>query len=556
MSADTSSSTSAFVSTLIFNGVIFIIFIWLFLTLRPKNRRVYEPRTLKDIQTIKEEERTDQVPSGYFQWVPYLLSKPHSFIIQHSSIDGYLFLRYIGIMGSLSLVFCFILFPILLPVNATNGHHLKGFEILSFADVKNKNRFYAHVFLSWIVFGMITYILYKELYYYIVLRQAVQTTPLYDGLLSSRTVIITELQPEMAQEIEMDKRFPEATNINLAYDLTELQELNKKRTKIFKKLEAALNSVIKKSMKLKLKYQKHPEKLYGPEGNKRVNDLETYVPYNKRPSFRLPITIPRFGWKVSIPFLPIGKKVNTIPYCTEELAELNDQIHEKQLKWDTNGKLPAAFLQFETQLDAQKCYQSIDGVLGPKTFGSKLIGCAPEDIIWSNVSLTTKVRRSKRILANTLMVLLLIFWAIPVAVVGCISNINFLTEKVHFLRFINNLPNVLMGLITGISPTILLALLMSLLPPFIRMLGVLSGALTQQEADQYCHKWYYAFQVIQVFIVTTLASSASATVEAIIRDPSSAMTLLAANLPKASNFYIVYFLLQGLTVPSLSLIHI
>ncbi|CCD23314.1 Phm7p NDAI_0B02790 [Naumovozyma dairenensis CBS 421] len=543
---DTSSSTSAFVTSLIIYGIIALIFIWLFLTLRPRNRRTYEPRTLTDIQTIKEEERTDEVPSGYFQWVPFLLGKPHSFLIQHTSLDGYLFLRYIGIFATTSLLLCFILFPILLPVNATNGNNLKGFELLSFANVTNKNRFFAHVFLSWIVFGLITYIIYKELYYYIILRQAVQTSPLYDGLLSSRTVMITELDPSIAQEGELEKRFSKAVNINFAHDLSHLEKHINERRKVSMKLESSLNKVIDKAVKRYYKYnEKKPEKLFGPDNNKPQANLETYVPYYSRPSHRI---------NTRFPFFPFGEKVDTIHHCTEELAQLNDKVHTQQRKWDKNEKLPAAFIQFDTQLEAQECFQSIEGLLGPKSFGRKLINSVPEDINWSNMKLSSAERKSKRILANSLMVALIIFWAIPVAVVGCISNINFLTEKVPFLKFINNLPNFLMGLITGILPTLMLAVLMSLLPPFIKMAGTLSGCLTKLETDQYCQKWYYAFQVIQVFIVTTLASSASATVEAIIRDPSSAMTLLANNLPKASNFYIAYFLLQGLTVPSGSLL--
>ena len=57
---------------------------------------------------------------------------------------------------------------------------------------------------------------------------------------------------------------------------------------------------------------------------------------------------------------------------------------------------------------------------------------------------------------------------------------------------------------------------------------------------------YMAFQVIQVFLVTTFASGAASVVTQIIDNPSSATTLLAENLPKASNFYISYFILQGL----------
>jgi hypothetical protein len=61
---------------------------------------------------------------------------------------------------------------------------------------------------------------------------------------------------------------------------------------------------------------------------------------------------------------------------------------------------------------------------------------------------------------------------------------------------------------------------------------------------------YFVFQVVQVFLVVTVASSASALIKQISDNPSSVTSLLATNIPKASNFYISYFVLQGLTISS------
>ena len=55
--------------------------------------------------------------------------------------------------------------------------------------------------------------------------------------------------------------------------------------------------------------------------------------------------------------------------------------------------------------------------------------------------------------------------------------------------------------------------------------------------------------VIQVFLVTTLASSAAATVTQITSGGAGSVTsILSQNLPRASNFYISYFILQGLSL--------
>jgi hypothetical protein len=68
--------------------------------------------------------------------------------------------------------------------------------------------------------------------------------------------------------------------------------------------------------------------------------------------------------------------------------------------------------------------------------------------------------------------------------------------------------------------------------------------------------WYFAFQVVQVFLITTVTSSASAVTTQILQNPSSAPGLLATNLPKASNFYISYFILFGLMQAALQLLNI
>lgn len=61
---------------------------------------------------------------------------------------------------------------------------------------------------------------------------------------------------------------------------------------------------------------------------------------------------------------------------------------------------------------------------------------------------------------------------------------------------------------------------------------------------------YFAFQVVQVFLVTTLASGIIAALSGIIKNPAGTPALLATSLPKASNFYVSYFILQGLAIGS------
>lgn len=88
------------------------------------------------------------------------------------------------------------------------------------------------------------------------------------------------------------------------------------------------------------------------------------------------------------------------------------------------------------------------------------------------------------------------------------------------------------------------------------MCAKLGGAPTAAAVELWTQNAYFGFQVVQVFLVTTLSSAASAVVEEIIQKPTDAASLLAAHLPQAANFYVSYIVLQGLTFTSGALLGI
>ncbi|ODQ79949.1 hypothetical protein BABINDRAFT_36199 [Babjeviella inositovora NRRL Y-12698] len=533
-----STSVSAFLTTFIVNFVVFVVFIGLFILLRNRQKRVYTPRTIVKYNN-PESLHPDEAPTGAFAWATHLIHKPRSFLIQQCGLDGYFFLRYIALFS----LFCFLtsclVWPLLFPLNATGGDTGTGFDILTMANVSkpNKYRLIAHALCSWIVFGGIIYTIYREMIYYISVRHAAQASPLLSTALSSRTILLTELPDDLMDETNLRELFPAASNIWYARSQKELAEKVKERTKLAKTYEGTLNKSIAKAVKIKAKADKKAEKGQKFEGE--PNQVLTYL--KKPPTHRLKMLI--------------GKKVETLEYAPEHLQKLNEEIIESQSKYTAAKQLLSVFMEFPSELQLQKAYQAIPYHKQLKK-GRRVIGVAPEDIIWANLDLSTSVRYIKHLVAIIVLCVLIIFWAIPVAVVGSISNINYLTEKVHFLRFILKMPHKLLGIITGLLPTVALAVLMSLLPPFIKFMGKFGGCLTVQEVEMWCHQWYYAFQVVQVFLVTTLASAATSVAVKIVDDPSSAMELLSNNLPKSSNFYIAYVMLQGLSVSSGALLQL
>jgi hypothetical protein len=78
----------------------------------------------------------------------------------------------------------------------------------------------------------------------------------------------------------------------------------------------------------------------------------------------------------------------------------------------------------------------------------------------------------------------------------------------------------------------------------------LGGAPTYSDAEYTCQNYYFGFQVVQVFLVATLGSAAPTIAEAAVRDPGSIASTLSQAIPTSANFYLSYFILQGLGVVS------
>lgn len=97
----------------------------------------------------------------------------------------------------------------------------------------------------------------------------------------------------------------------------------------------------------------------------------------------------------------------------------------------------------------------------------KYIGVNPGEVVWSSLSVSWVQRVVRRIAALSFVTALVVFWAIPVAFVGLISNITYL-EGYSWLHWLTKIPRIIMGVVSGLLPAVLLSILMSLVPIVMR----------------------------------------------------------------------------------------
>ena len=496
-------------------------------------------------------ERSPDLPNGMFNWIGTFNKIPDSYVLNHHTLDGFLLLRYLKISVTICFVGCIMTWPVLFPVNATGGGGQKQLDLIAFGNVLNtKNRFYAHTFVAWIFFTFVFYVVMRESIYYINLRQAYLLSPLYANRMSSRTVLFTSVPKDYLDEGKLRRMFgKQVKNLWIANDCQEIEDLVEQRDKVAMKLEAAETKLVKMSNKARLEEAKkgsHHEE--GAELDNNAVDGESgsvaarWVQPKQRPTHRLKFLI--------------GKKVDTINWCRSELEHLIPTIDAKQASYRAGeGKfICSVFVEFYTQTEAQAAYQSL-AHHQPLHMSPRFIGISPEEVIWKNLNMNWAKRIIMNIATSAFVIALIIFWAIPVAFVGALSNISSLSKGtppnpplLPWLSFINKIPPTILGLVQGLLPSVLLAVLMALLPIILRKMAKMAGKPSVASVELRVQNTYFLFQVIQVFLVTTVTSSASASVVAIIGDPSSVTSLLGQDLPKASNFYISYFIVQGLTI--------
>ncbi|KAI1503937.1 hypothetical protein F5X99DRAFT_80589 [Biscogniauxia marginata] len=524
-------------------ALIAAVYVGIFLVLRRSQRRYYAPRTY--LGSLRERERSPALPNGLFNWIGPFWRMPDTHPLQHQSLDAYLFLRFLRILITICFVGCCILWPVLFPINITGGGTAEQVDILSYSNVNKDtqyNRYYAHALMAWIFYGFVMYMVLRESIYYVNLRQAFLLSPFYANRISSRTVLFVSVPESYLDAARLRKVFGDSVkNIWITGDTEKLDDLVKERDEVAMKLEKAEVKLLKLANAERIKALKKggaDDRAEAPADAEPGSLAARWIPTKKRPSHRLG------------PLGLIGKKVDTIEWCRIELERLVPAVDnaQKEYRAGNYSKIPGVFIEFSHQADAESAYQVLAHHQALQ-MTPKYIGVTPGEVVWSSLKVSWWQRVIRRFAVIGFISALIIFWAVPVAVVGAISNISSL-QKISFLTWIGLIPETILGFVQGLLPSVLMSVLMSLVPIIMRLCAKLSGEPSLSRVELFTQNAYFAFQVIQVFLITTVASAATTVGQKIAENPASVTTLLAENLPKASNFYISYFIVQGFGIAS------
>ncbi|KAI8137874.1 hypothetical protein BJV82DRAFT_633604 [Fennellomyces sp. T-0311] len=506
--------------------------------LRPRHTLVYAPK----YKFSKPDQRPPAIGTGWLSWVKPVLQADDEFLMDRIGFDAVLLLRFIRLIRRLLIVMSIIGICALIPVNIVATYHTgdwpppAGLDLLSISginyisssedDVAADTRWYwSPAAATWIFSILIAYFAYRASCDYIEMRQRYFRHP--PNALSARSLLISNV-PKDHRTDEKLKSWMDTMRLPYTVQQAIIGLHSSKLTSLTEEHEAAV---------------RHLEDALSTY----LNDGKS-VDKKKRPTMRVG------GF-----LFCGGKKVDEIDYYTEQVKELEGEI--KKLRKNSSSKISNyGWVSFDRIEHAHTVNQAFNQKVDKKQqreFGVRL-SPAPKDLIWANLPMEEKARKTRRWIGRLIYWILIFVWMIPIGALSATSNVvNLIRLFPNSEEFINN-NSFLMGIIQAWFTPIVMALFFLLLPHLLRFLSKQQGYQTHTTLDRKVFIKLFVFFIINNLLVFTLASIfigiygqirsliLSGSLDQSQTSISDYITQLAKNISDVSTFWINYVCIKAL----------
>jgi calcium permeable stress-gated cation channel len=534
------------------------LFYALFLKLRRQEKEkqsfgLYEPR---------QNTRKHRSPEPFAaSWLKAAYDVTQEELHKSVGLDSYMFLRFLRLGARLSAVGC-LCSLLLIPLYATGGlENAKQFNRLTLARVgANSNRLYATVGAWWIFVAFTLYSFVEEWKLYKQHRFTFLARGDIDMPAEYRYAIRVEQVPAAMRSEEKLQQYFERLFPGKVQQVVACQQIDK-LLKLTDELQAA-----------KLKY-------------------EGAVAYAQAKPLKPKQTV-RVSQKTG---KPVGKmscalftEQDLVDYCQSEIDRLNAEIDAEQKKFggghvstlshlegdevepknsalDESIEIPAfagsdvpknkssvpvdtstslenpetkssgtAFVTF-TSLRAKQAAIQCELSGNPDTL-NVFPASDPAGILWTNVTVPLARQKVLEWQTTAFWTVGILFWSIPIAGIALISTVNSLLKLIGVKPADTNA--FWYGLVSGLLPVILLAILMAVL-----YMAIVAAATSwvryksMAEVDASALFWHQLFQFANLWLLL-IGGSLFSQIKPLADDPSSIVKIIALALPASSVFFI------------------
>jgi hypothetical protein len=182
---------------------------------------------------------------------------------------------------------------------------------------------------------------------------------------------------------------------------------------------------------------------------------------------------------------------------TVQIARFTRDIESSRTKSETHKPTGSAFIQFHNRIAAHlPCQAVVHGV--PHKMTPCIPEVNPEDVIWSNLTLSWQQRWVRTCMSLTLSIAFILFYAVPVAFTSLLANLDLPAARFEWLSWLSSWPSTLRSVVQGILPPALLQVMLLVVPLAYRDLAYLQGAATYTIKETRVQNWYFVFLFTQV----------------------------------------------------------
>lgn len=178
--------------------------------------------------------------------------------------------------------------------------------------------------------------------------------------------------------------------------------------------------------------------------------------------------------------------------------------------------------------------------------GAMQVSTAPEprDILWENIYVSKGATRTRSILGEFLVILLISFYSVPVILVSLLVSESALISSSPRLAQLDQATALFSSAIAMVQPLCIVGL-QQLLPPIFMGISRIEGLVSFSDVQMRAFSRYFLFQVLNVFLVTTIAGSIFDTIGIIVENPEAAFEMLGNSLPRMSSFFITFVTIKA-----------
>jgi hypothetical protein len=365
---------------------------------------------------------------------------------------------------------------------------------------------------------------------------------------TDRTIKLSGIPPELRSEAKLKElleklEIGKVGNITICRDWKTLDQMMERRAYTLRKLEEAWTVHLGRSP---LKLQDAIRLAENADRNENEDSSDHEGGNLLGESHITPYEQPRPTTRMWYGILHLqSKQVDAIDYYEEKLRKLDEKIvAARKMEYR-----PTA-LAFITLDSIPACQMAVQALLDPSPMQllAKLAP-APTDIVWQNTYLPRSSRMARSWIITIFILVLTIFWLIPVAALAGLLDLCSIKQVWPQLAQYLESHETLKSLVQTGLPTMVVSLLNIAVPFLYDYLANNQGMISQGDVELSVISKNFFFTFFNVFLVFTTFGTASKfwpVLQDSLRDTTKIAFTLARSVQQLAVFYINFILLQGI----------